>query len=340
MDFKVEKYVLICGFPRSGTTWLSKILDSVPSTYLISEPDKAINSHLILGSVPHCLRVDDDKWKHLYHQGIKELLSRVDCNLISYPFFKKEYLAAPYELYYLCAFAGKITNSIIKKFLNRSIALPRFLNKNDVTVDLIWKSVNQSTNLNFLKRVFPSLRVIYVLRNPYATITSSLTHESMKLDGHDYRRICERRESPFFEGNEIDLQVIRDSKEIEKRAWRWRIECESAVRSREVSEDFHLILYEELVSDPIKIVGKLFDWLGWKIPAETETFLLQSTGQESPPWISRIFSSGYFGVYRKPGGNIEGWKNRLTEREYELVSGVLKESPLLRYWPASSLSKG
>ena len=87
----------------------------------------------------------------------------------------------------------------------------------------------------------------------------------MKLDGEDYRRICEREHSVFFKNNDIDLEKVRDWHEIKKRALRWRIECESALFAGLGRKDFHLIIYEEMVSNPFQVAQRLFDWLNWEM---------------------------------------------------------------------------
>lgn len=62
-------------------------------------------------------------------------------------------------------------------------------------------------------------------------------------------------------------------------------------------EHFKFLLYKDLVADPPKVVGELFNWLGWQVPAQTRKFLLESTGQIPPPWTAKLLGSRFFGVY-------------------------------------------
>jgi len=329
---ELNKLILLCGFSRSGTTWLSKILDSFTSTYLISEPDKRINRHLKFGNVPHCINEENEKFRQIYKKSLSELIERFDCNLRSFPYFRKDYLAVPYSVYWnLSCFSQFIT--YVKNRCNmKGVALPSFCFKNNCSVDLIWKSVNQSSNIPFIQKTFPEIKIVYLLRNPYATIASMLRNNKMSLDGQDFRRINERKESLFFRCNEIDLRKIYNKKEIEKKALLWRIECESAVMAGENNDNFLLVTYEDLVRNTIYKINSISEFLDLKISKETQDFLAQSTGRQKPPVISRLFSSGYFGVYRKPGLNMDKWKKTISEDDYKLIKTVLEGSTLLQYW--------
>lgn len=336
----MKDLVLLVGFSRSGTSWLSKILDSRPTVYLRSEPDKRINSHVRLGHVPHCIDPHNISWIQKYRDGLMELLERMDCNFSSFPFFKKSFIATPYSVYWTIACAWQFCNYVANQWFRRSLALPSHLVKRSTTsVDVVWKSVNQSSNLEFVRKAFPGIKIIYVLRNPYAVLTSTLQHNKMAIDGNDYRRILERKSAPFFKENPIDLEEVKLWPEIKKKALLWRIDCESALISGAESKDFYLLLYEDLVKNPVRMINKLFRWLGWDITQEIESFLLQSTGYKKPPYFARIFSSGYFGVYHKPGGNVVGWKKKITNSDYNIISSVVLQSPLLTYWPHELVTK-
>ena len=148
-----------------------------------------------------------------------------------------------------------------------------------------------------------------------------------------------RTTDAFWRDKTLHLHAVEQWPEIKKRALRWRIDCESAVISGRHAGNFRLLLYEDLVSDPLVAVEDLFGWIGWEMDQQTVTFLMQSTGRYPPPTYARIFSKGYFGVYRRPGGNVTGWKTKISHQDYELMSTVLRDSPLLSFWPTHLTSK-
>ena len=160
---------MICGFARSGTTWLSKILDSCPDTYLVSEPDKKINQNLKFGKLPHCLDPNNTTYRRHYKAAVDELMEFLDYNTRSFPFFEKNFLSIPFPCYYTIVFLFKLFNVLSVKALNKSVKSSLFVKKGK-PVKLVWKSVNQSSNLEFLANVFPEMKIIYIFRNPFASL--------------------------------------------------------------------------------------------------------------------------------------------------------------------------
>ena len=185
-----NKLILLCGCPRSGTSWLSKILDSVPSVLLVSEPDKRINRNIEFGKVPHCIDDAEADMQEVYKKSIDEIIKFKYCSLRSYPYFEKNYAAVPHNLYSSISGFYQLLNYLLDRYgFNYPLKLPDFLFKKKEKVDLVWKSVNQSANIPFLQNTFPDLKIVYVLRNPYSCLASLLVHNRMKLDGEDSRRI-------------------------------------------------------------------------------------------------------------------------------------------------------
>lgn len=327
-----NKLILLCGFSRSGTTWLSKIFDSIPSTILFSEPDKRINTHLKFSKVPHCVGKGNHRANEDYKDSLNELLNNFYCNLRSYPYFEKTYTAIPQSLYWMISFYSQLLNVINEKGNFEQVKLPNFCFKNNCSVDVVWKSVNQLSNIRFLQTTFPDMKVIFLLRNPFSTLASILNHEKMTIDGQDFRRIFERKNAPFFEKYDIKMQEIASWCELKKKAFLWRVDCESALIAGNESPNFMTVLYEDLVMDPSGLTEKILGFLGIEMPVETRRFLFQSSGKLKPPFISKLVSSGYFGVYRKPGINLDKWKTKISEKDIALISSVIETSPLMKYW--------
>lgn len=339
---KAKELVLLLGFSRSGTTWLAKVLDSVPSVYLVSEPDKRTYQHVKLGSVPHCVDPSDANCVSDYKDGLNELQQKFYLGVNSIPFFQKEFIRQSQvfvHLWYLLFLANYPVERLFG--LNMHIPCSLLLKKNhELPIRIVWKSTNQSSNIRMIIKAFPGIKIIYLMRNPFAAISSALRIKRMSFDGEDYRRICDRKSAPFFASEHIDFDRLKSEPEIKKRALLWRIECESALAVGQGYEHFKCLLYKDLVSDPQGVVSELFDWLGWDMPAQTQKFLMESTGQVKPPLAARLLGSRFFGVYRGPGGNVNGWKKRLSTADYEAIYDVVSKSPLFHYWEDDSKPSG
>ena len=326
--------VLLLGFSRSGTTWLAKVLDSMPSVYLVSEPDKRTNRQMMLGRVPHCASPDDIPVVNSYIDGINQLRERFYICLNKVPFFNKDYFNLHPTLYRTLLYPLYAVNSISDRVADLNISIPFHIiskKEHDSPPIMVWKSTNQSSNLPALIRAFPGIRIIYILRNPFAVISSILS-KKFWLDGEDYRRICDRKSAPFFKMESLDFGEISYMSEIEKKAFLWRIECESAMAVGAGYEHFKCIVYKDLASDPFRVVHDLFDWLGWDLTEQTKKFLLESSGRKKTPSIAKLLGSGFFGVYREPGGNLDGWKSKLSRADYKAVYEIVSKSPLFDYW--------
>ena len=330
-DKQSHELVLLCGFPRSGTTWLSKILDSDPRVHLVSEPDKSVHGHLKLGRVPHCLESSEDQWLREYQAGLHEVQAKLDLNLVSSPFFRKHRSRLPYPMYVSLMAALKALNGCSMKALGKPVQLARRSMMNGQE-RLVWKSVNQSSNLDFLRTAFPEMKVIYILRNPYDAIGSTLQHPDMAPDGREYQRIWGRMNAPFFQYHAIDLNEIREWDELAQRALRWRIDAESAVLYSDCSSDIYVLGYEDLARAPKGTSEKLFQWLNWDMDGQTYNFMLESTGERPPSALKALFSSGYYGVYRNKNKYVKNTKKQLSASQKQKLDDVLCTSPLMKKW--------
>lgn len=314
----IKDMVMILGFPRSGTTWLSKILDSRPSTLILHEPDKHDNRNLILGNVPHFIKSTDwSKFAPKYREGIEEALYKTFPNLINFPCFKKEFVNLPYSIYFLTSCLYKL--GILK---NRLLVI-----KKNSEIELIWKSINQSCNIPFLFHTFPNLKIIYILRKPYSVIASMLKEG---LHKGDYKIICERKYSSFFKKNNLDLEYVKRMSKLKKRALLWRINCESALIDGQKNSRFYWLLYENLCKNPIEEIKRLHKFLGWKFMKETKDFIDESRGKCSPSILNRITSLGYYSVYH--GKNSTKYEKKLSKVEYNQIKNIVDESPLISLW--------
>ena len=157
----------------------------------------------------------------------------------------------------------------------------------------------------------------------------------MGLDGQQFRRVLERKDSPYFVNSGIHLNSIEKLSELQQKALIWRIECESALISSVKLPNFYSLIYEDLVSDPFGELEKLFHWLHWHFSDRVKRFIKQSIGQERIEWYNKIFAMGYFGVYRTGEINTNKWVNKISQKEFDEILEILHDSPLLSLWDLS-----
>ncbi len=323
---------LVCGFSRSGTTWLAKILETVTSVKLVSEPDKRSNRHLKFSKVIHSCEPDNVGMKQLYRLAMQELMRIEDFNLNSVPLFKKTYYNVPFFCYRSLFYFFKIVNKVLNPFSAKCIFLPFSITKKD-KIDVVWKSVSQSTNINFLRSTFPGIRFVYILRNPYDSIGSALRKDTMAIDGKDERRLRERKHTSFLKDNhEYSKAKISSLSEVQKRTLLWRVETETAISQGQNHDDFYFLLYEDLAQNTMEEISSLFAWLGWPVSDTTVEFIKRSTGIKEKSVLEQIFSFSYFGVFRKKNQLHINSSKDMQKEVVEDIRSIVKDSFLMKYW--------
>ena len=135
--------VILCGLPRSGTTWLGKLFDSSPHTLYRHEPDSLEQ----LDWLP--LYVEEDVYDGQRKiQEYVQRISRISDPKVSasMPIFKKIYMSPVKQI------LVDQTLRLTKVFSNLGIAncVPSYCVPNDSSnYQLVWKSIESAGRLGF-----------------------------------------------------------------------------------------------------------------------------------------------------------------------------------------------
>jgi hypothetical protein len=134
-DCKLEKSIVIFGGPRSGTTWLAEILNTIPKSGLIFEPLylSKVREARVAGVERHAYLPPGEKWP----AG---------------------------ELFFRKMLDGKVLNSWTTSFM----PLKRAVRPN------LWviKMIRANMMLSWMLDKFPSLKPVLIIRHPCSTILS------------------------------------------------------------------------------------------------------------------------------------------------------------------------
>ena len=100
----------------------------------------------------------------------------------------------------------------------------------------------------------------------------------------------------------------------------------------------HVVVYEDLCSEPLRVSQGVFDYLGWELGRQTRAFLQTSThGNRSSLATMLLGQHSYFSIYRDSRESMVSYKNTLTEAQQERIVGLIKPHfPYDAYWPASN----
>ncbi len=296
--------ILVLGAPRSGTTWLAKILDSHPGVVYRHEPDKVL---------PPAVDVSEAGMRALVRAWAACRLASV---VTKRPFFAKAW--QPWWARGLRA--GVVVWRRFQAGRVPDLAVGR-------AERVVLKSIALSAQAGVLARALPESRVAFILRHPCGQVASVMRGNQMRR--FDLR--TSGTDMPFDEAAAVayaashgvdDFQALPDAA---KYAWSWRAFNEAAYASLASLPNVQIVLYEGLCAQPAAVVRRIFDFVGLAWSAEVEEFLARSTSHDGP--------AGYYAVYRNAVAAAEAWRQTMDPADMAAVRSVVAGSPLARFWP-------
>jgi hypothetical protein len=300
--------ILIVGAPRSGTTWLAKILDSHPDVLYRHEPDEAVRGG---GSIEASIAL----WAR----------QRDPRTAGKRPFFPKSWQSAPARLLrtgltYAGAAASRIGCAAWPIPDLGAIGRSR----------LVIKSVRLSAGIGDFARACPDGRALLILRHPCGQVASVMRGTK---DGR-FDLAEAGTDMPFDEAAAIAFAARHGMEEpafqslpdAAKYAWSWREFNETAVGSIVGQPNARVVVYEDLCARSLEETRAILAFAGLPWSQQTEIFLRRSTSYDGP--------AGYYAVVRNSISAAERWRTSMSPAEQNAVRGVVADSPLVRYWPA------
>jgi hypothetical protein len=313
----VPAVILILGAPRSGTTWLAKIIDSHPDVLYRHEPDETLPGPepLTAEALPALL----DAW--ISDRSARTVSKR--------PFFPKSFQSG-----WARGLRGLLTAAVSAASrmpgplaeLGR-IAVPDLLGRSAPRVAI--KSVRWSRGAALLAQTAPACRIVFILRHPCGQVASVMRGNrqqrfDLNTEGTDMP-FDEAAALTFAAAHGVDDPTFQALPNAAKYAWSWRAFNEPAYAALAVQPNVHVVLYEALCAEPEAVSRRIlrFTNLGWN--AQTQEFVARSTMHQGP--------AGYYSVVRDAAAAAESWRQKMSPREQEAVRSVVAGSPLSRFWP-------
>jgi hypothetical protein len=315
-----DRPILALGMPRSGTTWLGKILDSHPETLYRHEPDtwRRLDAVPLFASPE---RTDLCPVLREFVASLPAMLADRVCG--KRPFFPKSY-ATPLSVRLYAA------RSLLHKSLGRAGL---------VTADpappqpapgaryrLAVKSIESLGRAGLIAACIPEARCVQIVRHPCGYVASVLRGEQQKRFGHNeaasdfelYRMACETATAGR---HGITLDALKALTPAERLAWRWLIYNEKAHDELAANPRATTLYYEELCADPLAAARRLFAFgeLDWH--EQAERFIVDSTS------ASR---SDYYSVFKNPLESAWRWQRELDGTDAERVMAIVARSPVAR----------
>jgi LPS sulfotransferase NodH len=306
--------ILVLGAPRSGTTWLAKIIDSHPDVVYRHEPDKTLPppEPLTPDAVPALIA----RWAAVRRPSV----------VTKRPFFAKSWqpVWARWTRALLAGGAGLAARTPLSW---RIAAIPDLASA--TAGRLLIKSIALSGGAGTLARALPDSRVVFILRHPCGQVASVMR-------GNRQRRFDLRTtgtDMPFNEAaavshaaasgvTEAAFQALPDAA---KYAWSWRSFNETAYADLASQHNVHIVPYEALCADPVTVAGGVLAFIGLDWTPATADFVARSAAHQG--------EAGYYAVYRNAVAAAESWRRTMEPADIAAVRAVVAGSLLARFWP-------
>ena len=314
-DNKNIPIFLLMGFPRSGTTWFSNLINSSESV---------IYRHELIGR-NHGMMGDRVFSKLKYANGLSSSDYEVVENVIKKahvetdkpPFFKKKYglRKFPKIQYFFWSLAKVFPRA--SGFYNR---LYRLGNNHDWKV--LIKETRSLTDMRSMILGLDPNALLFLVRKPQATILSHIKGVKKKKlsplpDKVKNRLRIEASNSDYFKTHLSHKKLDAELKDIEYYAINWALYHEKALALKTEFSSASIYFYDEIMENPRKEIEHIFSNLHLEICDEVETYIAQSSGQKSN--YLKDAGDQYYSVYRDSSFNKDSWKDELTQKEIDLI---------------------
>jgi hypothetical protein len=175
-----DRPILAIGMPRSGTTWIGKILDSHPRTLYRHEPDTWHRLEQIPIFAPAVASEEDLAVVRAFISGLPDMQADRVCG--KRPIFAKEYASAWSVRRYA---AGSLAHKVLARLgADGSPPVPPQPGTGQ-PYRLVMKSIESLGRMGILCDSVPDGRFIHIVRHPCGYVASVLRGEAQKRFGHN-----------------------------------------------------------------------------------------------------------------------------------------------------------
>jgi hypothetical protein len=312
--------IFVVGAPRSGTTWLAKILDSHPDVMYRHEPDEWIPSPNDLDETNiHALV---DRW--IVDRSLRTSTKR--------PFFPKSWQTTPARLLRAAAACGLRSLSLATDFVSR-LPIPDLGTVDQARV--VIKTVRWCDGIGIAARALPSSRTLVIMRQPCAQVFSI-----MRGAREGRFRLREGGDIPLDQVRAmacaatygIDRTAFAQLPEAAKYAWGWAAFNETVETALSGLPNVRIIRYEDLCEDPQHTAREAMAFAGLTWHAQTADFVRRSARHAGP--------STFYGVFQDAMLVSRRWRTEMNADDRRAVETVAAIVSVAHRWPAPETERG
>jgi hypothetical protein len=322
--------VLVIGAPRSGTTWLGKILDSSPSVLYRHEPDtlapeamtdaadipRIVGHHQIARHAPAASAYLETMVASRHFKTSGKL-----------PVFSKQYRTRAGQLAYAAMImALHLTQQAARNPRRmQAVQVPDMVNPAQrQAMTVVLKLVGARGRAGLFAASRPGMRIVFILRDPFGQIASTLRGIALRKFARNID-LQECLETPQAGRYGMTRAVFDRLDTIEQHAWHWALLNEQALEDLRGNPDAMIVHYRDLVRAPHDISRTIFAFCGLDWSGQTSRFLHASTTSERP--------DGYYQVFKNSAAAMTRWQDQLRADDQHRIALALAATQIWRLYP-------
>ncbi len=315
--------ILLFGMPRSGTTWIAKILDSHPAVDYRHEPDSLVP----IDGVPLLPHLDDQAAREAFATYLAEVGDMRQLRVCGkQPVFAKQWAFGKAGATLLRA---NILSAKLASRAGMAMGVASTLLAGREQGVLLWKSIESVGRIGLAACLAPPSRCILLMRHPCGHVASVLQGQAWHLFSastgpqHDEGMIRLMCESPQgqSQGLKVDAMMAMSSEEV--LAWRWRIFNDHALSQVGECDNVLPLRYEAVCEDPPGQAERMICFAGLDWHRQCREFVEQSCSGDT---------SGYYSVVKNPMQSATKWKDSMSAESIDRVLSVVAGSAAARFY--------
>jgi hypothetical protein len=314
------RIAFVFGAPRSGTTWLGKLLDSSPSVAYLHEPINKGRGLMIHRAI-RALRQGQPLEPDIGRQAAQDLIHNYG-RFLQPPFFRKEF--APYTAASSLAWSWlRLTGRPARCLVGPRD--PQQVGAVVVKDGLCWFSRPLTEALN--------AKALILLRHPCGVVNSMLRGQqigAMEKSSRDSLWLSHSQLLRELGYRKEDLFDLADD-ELEALCW---LAAYHEVPTWSADDRFKILTYHQTVTSTPALVEELFPWLGLPITDQTRAFV-KSGRKPGGDWLRRLLGARklYYAVAPRSERPDLAWQKELSRDSQQRILKIVASFPMERYWP-------
>ena len=317
-DMRENRKGAIVGMPRSGTTWVSKIVDSSPAVAYFHEPDRVRR----IQCIPYVTNSADYMlWSSVIREFVDGIPDSVTARVwLKQPTFSKDIHGSILAKLQRIGFESRLRLDQMLAAVGVVCCGRSLPNLYKDTVFSLWKSVDQTGNIGCILRAVPEQKLLHVVRHPCGFVDSQLrgvrgNYLKTKVPLFDDPGVFDFVTKTSF-ATKIGLRSIDwlEMQRVERLSYIWLCLNEQAAIDGEGQKNYFQLCFDDLCRDTESIAPKIFDFFELPFGEQSSKFISESTRSES---------SSYYSVKRDSKSVPGMWEKNLAKNDIDSVLKVL-----------------